>query len=275
MKIHKKAIQELFTSNDKVLDAEEVLELGREPGVNRHRGPRRRHRPGDEQPRPALAGRRRGRRPGPADARGAPRRPRRAGLDAPPLGADRPDRRAVGLRPAAGPGRGVDRGATSSRCRWSGPTSAGADVGVDRLPVVGPRLGRLGAARSSSCPGGDPPADDPGAPQGQHDRPGDRRQGGRRRAGAPGRRARPRAGAWRRRRSRSSSSARPSRRSWSSTAGGSSTPRPARAGRSGCGRGAAGTARSPTGARRSRRTTCSAAAWSTSARMAPTPSASR
>ena len=29
MKIHKKAIQELFTSNDKVFDAEEVLELGR------------------------------------------------------------------------------------------------------------------------------------------------------------------------------------------------------------------------------------------------------
>lgn len=29
MKIHKKAIQELFTSNDKVLDAEEVLEIGR------------------------------------------------------------------------------------------------------------------------------------------------------------------------------------------------------------------------------------------------------
>ncbi|HEX3447969.1 MAG TPA: bifunctional NADP-dependent methylenetetrahydromethanopterin dehydrogenase/methylenetetrahydrofolate dehydrogenase, partial [Isosphaeraceae bacterium] len=29
MKIHKKAVQELFTSNDKILDAEEVLELGR------------------------------------------------------------------------------------------------------------------------------------------------------------------------------------------------------------------------------------------------------
>ena len=29
MKIHKKAIQELFTANDRVLDAEEVLELGR------------------------------------------------------------------------------------------------------------------------------------------------------------------------------------------------------------------------------------------------------
>jgi hypothetical protein len=29
MKIHKKAIQELFTSNDKILDAEEVLEIGR------------------------------------------------------------------------------------------------------------------------------------------------------------------------------------------------------------------------------------------------------
>jgi hypothetical protein len=29
MKIHRKAIQELFTSNDKVLDAEEVLEIGR------------------------------------------------------------------------------------------------------------------------------------------------------------------------------------------------------------------------------------------------------
>jgi hypothetical protein len=32
MKIHKKAIQELFTSNDKILDAEQVLELGRSLG---------------------------------------------------------------------------------------------------------------------------------------------------------------------------------------------------------------------------------------------------
>jgi methylenetetrahydrofolate/methylenetetrahydromethanopterin dehydrogenase (NADP+) len=32
MKIHKKAIQELFTSNDKVLDAEQVFELGRSLG---------------------------------------------------------------------------------------------------------------------------------------------------------------------------------------------------------------------------------------------------
>jgi methylenetetrahydrofolate/methylenetetrahydromethanopterin dehydrogenase (NADP+) len=32
MKIHKKAIQELFTSNDKILDAEQVLELGRSVG---------------------------------------------------------------------------------------------------------------------------------------------------------------------------------------------------------------------------------------------------
>jgi hypothetical protein len=32
MKIHKKAVQELFTSNDKVLDAEEVLDLGRTLG---------------------------------------------------------------------------------------------------------------------------------------------------------------------------------------------------------------------------------------------------
>ncbi len=30
MKIHKKAVQELFTANNKVLDAEEILELGRE-----------------------------------------------------------------------------------------------------------------------------------------------------------------------------------------------------------------------------------------------------
>ena len=29
MKIHKKAIQELFVTNDKILDAEQVLELGR------------------------------------------------------------------------------------------------------------------------------------------------------------------------------------------------------------------------------------------------------
>ena len=29
MKIHKKAVEELFTANDKVLDAEQVLELGR------------------------------------------------------------------------------------------------------------------------------------------------------------------------------------------------------------------------------------------------------
>ncbi len=28
MKIHKRAIQELFTANDKVFDAEQVLELG-------------------------------------------------------------------------------------------------------------------------------------------------------------------------------------------------------------------------------------------------------
>lgn len=32
MKIHKRAIQELFTSNDKVLDAEEILEIGRALG---------------------------------------------------------------------------------------------------------------------------------------------------------------------------------------------------------------------------------------------------
>jgi methylenetetrahydrofolate/methylenetetrahydromethanopterin dehydrogenase (NADP+) len=32
MKIHKKAIQELFTSNDRILDAEQVLELGRSLG---------------------------------------------------------------------------------------------------------------------------------------------------------------------------------------------------------------------------------------------------
>ncbi len=32
MKIHKKAIQELFTSSDKIFDAEEVLELGRTLG---------------------------------------------------------------------------------------------------------------------------------------------------------------------------------------------------------------------------------------------------
>jgi hypothetical protein len=32
MKIHKKAIQELFTANNRVLDAEEVLELGRSLG---------------------------------------------------------------------------------------------------------------------------------------------------------------------------------------------------------------------------------------------------
>ncbi len=29
MKIHKRAIQELFTANDKVFDAEQVFELGR------------------------------------------------------------------------------------------------------------------------------------------------------------------------------------------------------------------------------------------------------
>ena len=32
MKIHKKAIAELFTSNDRILDAEQVLELGRSLG---------------------------------------------------------------------------------------------------------------------------------------------------------------------------------------------------------------------------------------------------
>ena len=35
MKIHKKAIQELFTSNDKILDAEQVLELGRSLELSR------------------------------------------------------------------------------------------------------------------------------------------------------------------------------------------------------------------------------------------------
>ncbi len=32
MKIHKRAVQELFTANDKVFDAEQVLELGRSLG---------------------------------------------------------------------------------------------------------------------------------------------------------------------------------------------------------------------------------------------------
>ncbi len=32
MKIHKKAIEELFNANDKIFDAEQVLELGRSLG---------------------------------------------------------------------------------------------------------------------------------------------------------------------------------------------------------------------------------------------------
>jgi hypothetical protein len=32
MKIHKRAIEELFLANDKVLDAEEVLDIGRRLG---------------------------------------------------------------------------------------------------------------------------------------------------------------------------------------------------------------------------------------------------
>jgi hypothetical protein len=32
MKIHKRAVQELFTGNDKVLDAEEALAIGRTLG---------------------------------------------------------------------------------------------------------------------------------------------------------------------------------------------------------------------------------------------------
>ena len=71
------------------------------------------------------------------------------------------------------------------------------------------------------------------------------------------------------RRSPWSRSARPSRRSWSSTGDDWSTRRPERAARSGCGREEAGTARSPTGAVRSPRTTCSAAAWPTWATHGP------
>ncbi len=69
--------------------------------------------------------------------------------------------------------------------------------------------------------------------------------------------------------SRSSRSARPSRRSSSWTGEGSSMPRPGRAVRSGCVREAAGTGNWLTGGLGSRRTTSSAAAWPTWARVGP------
>ena len=89
----------------------------------------------------------------------APRRPRALVATLARLGADRPDRRPVGLRPAPGPRRPSPR-PTSTRCRWSGPTSAARDVGVDRLPVLGPRPGRSGLP-VVFLPGRHPSADDP------------------------------------------------------------------------------------------------------------------
>ena len=119
------------------------------------------------------------------------------------------------------------------------------------------------------------PAHDSRPPQAERDRHGDTRQGRRRRAGALGRSLLTAVAITIRQTSRSSSWARPSRRSWSSRGDGWSMPRRAPAGRSGSARGAPGTARSPTGARRSRRSTCSAAACSTSAPRDPTRFASR
>ena len=66
------------------------------------------------------------------------------------LVADRPGRRAVGVRTAAGPGRGVHRG--PPRADVAGPARrAGARLGGHRLPVVGPGLRRARVRRWSSC----------------------------------------------------------------------------------------------------------------------------
>ncbi len=153
MKIHKKAIQELFTANDKVLDAEEVLALGRELGVTATWS--------------ASSAPTRGRAASTCSCWSTARlptrpdfRPRRSATtpaalvsSAPPLGADRPDRGAVGIRPAAGPGRGIRPRTTSIRCRWSGPISGertSASSGSGRGSAPWPARG----SRSSSCPGG-------------------------------------------------------------------------------------------------------------------------
>ena len=132
----------------------------------------------------------------------------------------------------------LDRARPRRRCRSSGPTNAGVGGRRPRLSLLGPRLGRLGPAGRLPARG-HPPAHDPRAPQGQRHRPGHGRQGGRRRAGPPGRRRGAVARTSPSRPSPSSSSARPSRPSWSSSGAGWSTPRPAPAGRSASDRAAA------------------------------------
>ena len=215
--------------------------------------------PGNAQPRPAPAGRRRRRRPG----AGSP--PRRSATTPRPW--SRSSRGWAPIDLVAGPSgyglplvRGGRLTEDAPRPDVAGPARrAGLGVGVIGFRSWVRALRRLGLP-GRLPPRRDPPADDPRPPQAQRDRPGhadkvavaalalwfDRREQA----------ARPRP----MRPSRSSSSARPSRRSWSSSAGGSSTPRPGPAGRSASARGAPGTARSPTGDRRSRRTTSSAAA---------------
>ena len=138
-----------------------------------------------------------------------------------------------------------------------------------RLPVAGSAPWPARACPVVFLPGGHPPSHDPRAPQGQRDRPGHGRQGGRRRAGAPGRCQEPGRGArrvdLRRRRAGLGLLGRPGRRAGPT---GRRLGRHPRADRPPLGR-LPGTARSPTGARPCRRTTCSGAACSTSGPIGP------
>ena len=157
-----------------------------------------------------------GRRPGAAPARAAPRRSR----DPDPAARHAGRRSTWSPRPRAmacrWSGARSSPTTTSSRCRWSVPTSGA------RLGVIGFRAwvrAFVGSGCAAGLPAGRPAsADDPRPPQGERHRPGDGRQGRRRGAGALVRRDR--AGRFRStRRSPSSSSARRSRRSWSSIGG--------------------------------------------------------
>ena len=143
------------------------------------------------------------------------------------LVADRPGRRALGIRSAAGPGRGLHRG--PPRADVAGPARrAGPRLGGHRVPVVGPGVRRVRVRRWSSCPAGftcrrsRPTARRGPSTSGRRTRSPSRRW----RSGS----TRPRRATSPTRRSPWSRSARPSRRSWSSTGDRSSTPRPARAG---------------------------------------------
>ena len=237
MKIHKRAIQELFTANDKVFDAEQVLELGRSiPGLtsqNRDiaRAPRRRHRSRDEQPRPAVAGRRGGRRPGTPPARAAPGRSR--GRCSAPATRGRRSTWSPRLRGTDCRWSAARRSPTTtwSRCRWSGPTS-----GAATRASIGFRSWVRAFVRSGVplvfLPGG---FHLPTIPA--HRKVGTVDLGTADKVAVAALALWFDAAAMRRlrcaRHSRWSRSARPSRRSWSCTGDSSSTRRPARAARSG------------------------------------------